>query len=200
MMNIKPEAKKPEKRKQPRPPKKITETYLHNSGLYYLQRFAASSAHFRQVMLRKVKKSCHHHKDQDYEQCSEMVNALVEKFISAGLLDDEAYTKGVINSLRRGGKSRRAVMTKMKIKGLPNDMVTRILNDHDTDIAETPEEAERHAALIFARKKRIGPFTRDKETPHEKALASMARAGFSYDTCRFIIEMDTAEAQDKILL
>lgn len=199
-MNIKPEAEKQKKRKQPRPPKKITETYLHNSGLYYLQRFAASSNHFRQVMMRKVKKSCHYHKDQDYQHCSELVDALVQKFVEAGLLDDEAYTKGVVNSLRRSGKSRRAVMTKLKVKGLPDHMVSRILNDHDTDIAETPEEAERNAALIFARKKRLGPFARDKETPHEKALATMARAGFSYDTCRFIIEMDSEDAQDKILL
>ncbi|MCD8497437.1 MAG: hypothetical protein LRZ85_04760 [Alphaproteobacteria bacterium] len=51
-----------------------------------MQRYAASSGHFRQVMLRKVKKSCHAHADQDYEACAVLVDALVDKFKASRLL------------------------------------------------------------------------------------------------------------------
>lgn len=199
-MNINPDNENKTKRKTPRPPKKISERYLHNSGLYYLQRFTASSAHFRSVMMRKVKKSCYYHKDQNYDECALMVDALVEKFQTLQLLDDEAYTKGLITSLRRSGKSRRAVLNKLKIKGLPTEMVAKTLEAYDSETSDNPQDAERHAALIFAKKKRLGPFTRQKETPHAKALASMARAGFSYDTCRYVLDMDPQEAQQKAML
>ncbi|MCB1532527.1 MAG: RecX family transcriptional regulator [Alphaproteobacteria bacterium] len=187
-----------QKKRTPRPPKKITPTYLHNAGLYYLQRFAASSAHFREVMMRKVKKSCHYHKDQNYEDCAQMVDALVEQFASSGLLDDSAYTRGVVTSLRRSGKSRRAIIAKLKQKGLSDDMIERTLTAYDDDSAGSSADAELTAALNFARKKRLGPFTRDKETPPEKALASMARAGFSYDVCKTVLEMEPKAAQARL--
>ncbi len=85
-MNIKPKAgnkaNTPYKKREKPAPKKITESYLHNSGLYYLQRFSASSEHFRSVMMRKVKKSCMHHTDQDYDACAVMVDKLVENGVT----------------------------------------------------------------------------------------------------------------------
>lgn len=199
-MNIKPqntENKKYERRK-PKAPKKITPSYLHNSGLYYLQRFTSSSENFRRVMMRKVKKSCRHHTDQDLDTCAEMVNTLIEQFVEMGLLNDDLYTKGVVTSLRRNGKSRRAIIMKLRSKGLTQDKIEHFLEEYDHEIGGNETEAEQIAAITFARKKRFGPFTREKETPHEKALASMARAGFSYDVCKKTLEMNLEDAEEKL--
>jgi regulatory protein len=206
-MNIKPSNqsasnKSPHKRagqrKEKRPPKKITASYLHNSGLYYLQRFSSSSENFRQVMIRKARKSCMHHTDQSMEDCLELINALVEKFISAGLLDDESYTRGVVSSLRRQGKSRRAILAKLRSKGLSADLVSLKLEEHDEEKSDI--DAELRAALVFSRKKKIGPYKNDRKTEHEKMLASMARAGFSYETSRSVLEMGLDEAEKLIRL
>ena len=97
-------------------PRKISETYLHNSGLYYLERFAASKKHFKFVMKNKVKRSCMHHTEQDFEQCAAWVDALADKFEKVGLIDDDAYTNGLVASLRRKGKSRSAIINKLNIK------------------------------------------------------------------------------------
>lgn len=192
-------AKKKKRRTTPKPPKKISPTYLHNSGLYYLERFASSSENFRAVMMRKVKKSCMYHKEQSYEECEAMVAELVDKFRSSGLLDDQLYTRGVVTSLRRSGKSRRAIMMKLKSKGLDSDLINQTLSAHDEDIAGSDARAEFTAALTHARKKRLGPFMRpDRDIPHEKALASMARAGFNYDMCKKVLEMSTEDAEDII--
>jgi len=104
-----------------KPPKKITEKYLHNSGLAYLQRFTASSMHFKTVMTRKIDKSCRHHEEQDREECLQMLDKTTEKFRELGLLDDEAYLKGMITSFRRRGLSARQIDARKKKIG-PYDL------------------------------------------------------------------------------
>ncbi len=187
-------------------PKKITETYLHNSGLYYLQRYASSAQNFRRVMLRKVKKSCLHHTDQNYEDCEKMVEALVEKFCAAGLLNDELYTEGMVNSLRRSGKSRRAVLMKMKEKGISDDLTQKKLQNHEEHQAalntdpDNTIDPELRAAVKTARKRRLGPFRTktpdDTDKQNERDLAALARAGFPFDICKKALEIDKEDAEE----
>ncbi|MCB1720952.1 MAG: regulatory protein RecX [Rhodospirillales bacterium] len=184
---------KPQNNRRKRP-KKITETYLHNAGLYYLERYASSAANFRAVMLRKVKRSCMTHKDQNYTQCSALVDQLVEKFIHAGLLDDAVYTRAMVTSLRRRGKSTRAIHSALRAKGLNADQIEQTLTTIDQQTHNNETEAERHAALIFARKKRLGPWRGDREIDFQKELSRMARAGFSCDTSRSVLEINEDDA------
>lgn len=179
-------------------PRKITATYLHNSGLYYLERFATSSTNFKTVMLRKVKRSCMAHPDQNYEACAALVDDLVQKFVRVGLLDDTLYTRSAVTSMRRRGKSARAIHAYLQSKGLDNTMIADHLRALDEDTCESTKEAEYKAALIFARKKRIGPFEKDKGTDPQKALGRLARAGFSYDTSRNVLETEFEKADELI--
>lgn len=168
-------------------PKKITENYLHNAGLYYLQRYASSASNFRAVMLRKVKRSCLTHTEQNYEECARLVDKLTEKFIAAGLLDDQLYTRSMVTSLRRRGKSTRAIHSTLAAKGLSAGAIEHALDEIDTDSHENWSEAERQAALTFARKKRLGPWRGEKKEDLKKELSQMARAGFSYETSRNVL-------------
>ncbi len=178
-----------------RTPRKITPTYLHNSGLYYLERFAASKAHFITVMSRKARKSCMHHKDQNYNECVTMVKQLADKFENLGLLNDAVYTNAQITSLRRKGLSRNAILQKMQTKGISRDKTVAVLATLDEEQHETTDDAERKAALTLARKRKIGPFfinDRKEEDPR-KSMGIFARAGFSYDIAKSILEMSPEE-------
>lgn len=193
----------PAKNNKPRaakkPPKKITAEYLHNSGLYYLQRYAASSGHFREVMLRKVKTSCRAHPDQEYAQCAELVDALVQKFLSSGLLNDDLYVRGVVGSLRRRGTSTQSILGKLRLKSVDGDTAARHLQEIDEDFAdaEQGETAERKAALIFARRKKLGPYAQagweEEDGAFQKALAKFARAGFSYEVAAGVLKLGAGE-------
>ncbi len=185
--------KTPAKRTGPKIPKKITETYLHNSGLYYLQRFAASSRHFREVMLRKVKKSCMHHKEQDYAACAAMVETLTARFVESGLINDELYARGVVTSLRRRGKSKKAIIAQMRVKGIEEPLGLDELRSLDEERHTTDAQAEFEAALAHARKKKLGPFRGPGEADMKIELARMARAGFDYDTSRRVLMIDGDE-------
>ncbi len=182
--------------------RKITGSYLHNAGLYYLQRFAASSAHFRTIMMRKIDRSCADHPDQDREQCADMLDELITKFQTLELLNDTVYARSMVASLRRRGFSTQAIKVRLQNKGLKHEHTKQALQEHDGD---NQDDIDLHAALRLARRKRIGPFMsvdiqnkNDDPKRYERALAALARAGFNYETSRNIMEMDTEEAAQLI--
>lgn len=183
-----------------KPPKKITEKYLYNSGLAYLQRFPSSVPHFRRVMGRKIDKSCTYHKDQDREACVALLDSAIAQFERMGLLNDEAYLAGMINSLRRRGLSRQAILSKLGQKGLAQESIGTALRRYDEDSGA--EQADLAAALLLARRKKIGPYRRNKEPDRSKQLnrelAAFARAGFGFDIAQKIIGLSQDEADDMI--
>ncbi|MEM6811747.1 MAG: regulatory protein RecX [Pseudomonadota bacterium] len=186
-------------RKGPKPPKKITEKYLYNSGLAYLQRFPASTSHFRFIMGRKINKSCNHHKDQSREDSYKHLDKVILKFQDLGLLDDQAYLKGMVNSYRGRGLSTRQIQAKLSQKGFGSDEILKTIEQYDYD--NNPDQSgEIHAALIFARKKRLGPFDVDNRKDRDKTLGAFARAGYSFDISSKIMELSNEEANESFRL
>jgi regulatory protein len=173
-------------------PKRITEDYLYNSGLYYLNRFASSTQNFRWVMNRKIKRSCDFYPEQSIEQCAELLEKTIKKFQNAGLLNDELYASLYFRSLRGSGHSRKSILSKMTSKGLDRALIE---DAFEKESCESEIEPEFKSALLYARKKRLGCFG-DKE--EKKSLASMARAGFSYNMAQKIINLDPQEGSDLI--
>lgn len=171
-------------KKEIKPPKKITERYLYNSGLAYLQRFPSSSMNFKSVMMRKINKSCRHHTEQNLQECIAMLEALVAQFTELSLLDDVAYLKGMVISLRRRGLSAAQITNKLMQKGYKRDDITCELKQHDQNEFNSDVQGDVQAALIFARKKKLGIFDVMKKRDPEKSLAMMARAGYSYDIAK----------------
>ncbi len=170
-------------------PKKITSQYLHNSGLYYLERFASSKKHFKKVMLRKVKRSCIYYKDQDYQKCAKMVSELADKFEKCGLLNDKNYTDSCVSSLRRKGLSRNAIIAKMQKKGINKELTIQAIERLDIDNHANKYDAEMVAALKLAKRRKIGPFYVGEDQNIKKSLGIFARAGFSYSTASKIFEI-----------
>lgn len=175
-------------------PKKITETYLRNAATAYLNRYAAGTSQFHKVMLRKIDRSCRAHPEQDRDACLKQLDALIRDFTEKGYLNDDAYLRGMVTSLRRRGLSRRAILAKLTTKGMGAEAVRTELDTYDRANNDADHDAEMAAALQLARRKRLGPYARSdqKEVPPEKALAAFARAGFSFDIARKILSIKSA--------
>ncbi len=175
--------KKPADRK-PKTPRRISKTYLENTALYYLQRYATSAENLRRVLLRKVKRSCAFH-DQPEEEFIPLVETLVERYKTVGLLDDKNFAESKVTSLRRQGGSARAIMAKLQVKGLSPSQIETALKTID----EEREDAEEKAARAYAKRKKLGPWRKRAADP-QKELAAMARAGFSYDVAAKALKED----------
>jgi len=166
---------KPLKKKVPR---KATRRYLENAAEHYLSRFATTTSHFRKIMMRKVTLSARHH-ETDPEEGAVIIEELIGRFQRVGVLNDEQYAELRTGSLHRRGGSKRMISVKLKQKGLADDTIETAYQG----LKEEHEDPEFAAATTFAKRRRLGSYrTREaKEGQHQKDLAAMARAGFSYD-------------------
>lgn len=183
--------------KKKRTPRKITSRYLENAALYYLQRYATSVDNLRQVMIRKVKRSCAFHDvapDAFYPQ----IEALLERYVASGLLNDKTYAEGRVGSLRRQGRSRQIILSKLQLKGLAREDIEAALEQIDTETKEDQGmEAEFAAALKLARKKKIGNFNLKPETDpllrrkeQQREMGMLARNGFSFDIAKRVLSFE----------
>lgn len=163
-----------------RAPRRISADYLQRAAMHYLERYAAPAEQLRRVLQRKIAASCRHH-EQDPAGFAEMRDMVVARCVASGLVDDVRFAEARAASLRRKGQSGRAVAARLAAKGVPRDLALRS--------AEGGEDAERAAARIAARRKRLGPWRRpDRPFDRQKEIAALARAGFSPALARAVID------------
>jgi regulatory protein len=116
-----------------------------------------------------------------------VINAIIEKHKKTGALNDTAYAETKTASLRRAGRSARAIRQRLGKSGVATAIVSRVLAqsaDHGNG-----ENAELKAALTLARRRKLGPFRKNVAGPDQrrKDLATLARAGFSFDVARQVL-------------
>ena len=179
-----------------RGPRKATEKSLTNAALFYLQRFASSSENLRRVLLRRVARSARHH-GTDPAEGTALVDAIVARFEGTGLLDDQVYAEARARSLHRRGASTRMIRAGLRQKGLDDEVIARAL----AALAEEIEDPELAAAVALAQRRRLGPHRAagQRDSHREKDLAALARAGFSYDIARRVIEAETVADLEALL-
>ena len=178
------EAKRPpaegDKRRDRKPPRRITADYLQRAAMYYLERYSAPAAQLRRVLARKVAMSCRFHGD-DPTGFIAMLDDVVARCVSSGLVDDRRFAEARAASLRRKGQSSRAVAARLAAKGVTRDLAEQA--------GSNSAEDEMAAARIAARRKRLGPWSRgDRAANRQKDLAALARAGFAMTIARAIID------------
>ncbi|MDG2482291.1 MAG: RecX family transcriptional regulator [Alphaproteobacteria bacterium] len=173
--------------KPARKPRRITAQYLERAAIYYLERYSSSSGNLKAVLRRKVWRAARQTEREtevDEEQAAEWIDETVAKLKWAGLLDDEAYARMRVLSLRRSGESQRSIRMKLMAKSVESDLIEQALAQDE------PENDELTAAIAYARRRRLGPWRAEAEWEErrEKDMAALARRGFSFDICRRVIE------------
>ena len=169
-------------------PRKATAKYLDNAALYYLSRYATSTENLKRVMMRKVDRSARFH-GTDAEEGRALVEDMIGRFRTSGLLDDAAYAKSRAESLHRRGNSARVIRGKLKQKGVDDNVIAAALDARGED-TEDGKDPELTAAVTLAKRRRLGPFAVKPPNgeQREKHLAALARAGFSYDVAQRVID------------
>ncbi len=160
---------------------------LHDAALTYLAHYAATEAGLRRVLERRVQRwarAAAGVADADViaGQASIALDAIpgvVSRLVAAGAVNDAAFAEARARSLIRAGRSRRAAAAHLAAKGVAPETAHAVLPADD--------ETELAAALVLARRRRIGPF-RPGDAPdlagQRRELAVLARAGFPQDVAR----------------
>ena len=172
-----------------RPARKVREAtpaYLEAAGLWYLERFAASADKVRRLLMRKVTMSAKEHGTSE-EQGAETVDRLVKRFIELGLIRDRDLAVARAGRMHEKGTSRRMIQAKLGAMGLGTDDVAAALRE----VSENADgNSEQEAAWALAKRKKLGPYRAEaeREERRQKDMGVLARAGFSFDIARRVID------------
>ncbi|MCB8874193.1 RecX family transcriptional regulator [Acidisoma silvae] len=183
----------------------LTDAALREAALAYVARYGGTQAALSRALDRRIRRWAEAHlalEGADREAIGAQAAILrrqaakvVASLTDLGAVDDQAFAESRARRLRRAGRSRRAVLAHLAAKGV----------DADKAGAAVPEDdaAELAAALAFARRRRVGPFSvHEDELPPEQAarvLAAFGRAGFSGAVARRILAYDREEAEQLLL-
>ena len=178
-------------------PPAMTADYLRGATSQYLGRYVPSEYQLKQVLWRKIDKNIRVRGSGDRSAYEMMVVDELTYRQKTGDLDDVRFAAAWVESLHRRGKSKLQIRVKLQQKGIAKTTIAKSL--------EVLEEGEEDHALIaairYARKRRCGPFQLDPKKRidrKQKDVASMMRAGHSYDCIKKIMACQTLDEIEEL--
>jgi regulatory protein len=182
-------------RKQPKPPALPTESLLHSTALHHLSRYGATQAGLLRVLDRRISRwAASEAGDADgVSEARAAARRVVAELAASGAVDDAAFAQARSVSLRRAGKSARAIGAHLSSRGVPGEVAD--------GLPKPGGEDEIAAAAIHMRRRRAGPFRTAAEKPEtaRRELASLARAGFGHQVAAAARRLSAEEAEALII-
>ncbi len=164
------------------------EAALREAALSYLARYSATQASLLRVLSRRVTRWARaaDAPAEATEAPMQAARAVVARLVAAGAVDDAAFAAGRARTLRRAGRSSRAIAAHLYAKGVQPDAAT---------LPDDPA-AELAAALLYAARRRMGPFRPEPDQAERpRDLARLARAGFPAATAHAALALSADEAE-----
>ncbi|HEV7547647.1 MAG: regulatory protein [Rhodospirillaceae bacterium] len=176
----------------------ITAKYLQNAAAFYLERYPSTAEGLRRVLSRRVRKA-EMLEAPVMENVKQAIEAIVAKFVAAGVIDDKAFAQTKARALHRRGTSTRLTRRKLQIAGVDGDTLDQAMVGLDQELDTNPRQREWRAAAALARRRRLGPYRlpEDRKDNRTRDLAAMARAGFAYDVAKKVIDAPSPDALDE---
>ena len=177
---------------------------LEDKALHYLGRYASTEARLREVLFRFAQRKM---KDEDPEQIRTMIDKMVLSCVEKNYVNDRIFAERKTASLRRGGGSRLAISRKLLQRDVDRDVINDAINEFDVEHSRDEDlNTELEAALIYARKRRLGPYvklplgkTEMEEGWQTRHYASFARAGFTSKTIKIVMGLHSEEDAERFL-
>jgi regulatory protein len=180
---------------------------LENKAVHYLGRYASTETRLREILFNFAKRKM---ANQDPDHLRNMINEVVTSCVEKGYVNDKLFAQQKTASLRHSGSSRLAISRKLRQRGVDPNIINEALDDYDEDLQATSpnldHDAELEAALIYARKRRLGPYakpgigkTEMKDGWERRHYASFARAGFTGKTISTVMALTSTEEVEAIL-
>lgn len=158
---------------------------LETAAIDYLARYSSSRVQLKRVLERRIRRWAEQD-GTDPAAARGLLPELLAKLERNGLLDDRRFATGHAASLQRRGRSLARIKLGLAQRGVAGEIATATVKE----LAAGNPAADFAAAASHARRRRLGPYRApaDRRERRDKDLASLARAGFSYETARRVID------------
>ena len=163
---------------------------LMNKSLSYLSKFSSTENKLKSILHSFSEKYL---KNVNRQQLSKEIALAIQKCKDHGYIDDKKFTENKIDKYINLGKSKKYIIFNLKNYGINNSIIEECLDDFFNSKIDNNIKA----AIIFARKKSIGPFYKKPiGSSHEKLFnkwfSSFARAGFNYDISKKVLNFESS--------
>ena len=155
----------------------MNEEKLQKYAIDYLSKYDSSKKNLTDVIKKKIFRL--NISGQEKSKLINHIENILSNLEKNNLINDERYCNSKIESLSLRGKSKSFIFNYLLKKGIDKFKIQNNLNNFEKNNSNW----ELTSAKIFARKKKII----ESNNSYEKKLAKMARAGFSYDICKKIL-------------
>jgi regulatory protein len=174
------------------PPVPLDGPKLEALALAYVARFATSTGKLADYLARKLRERgwCDSEGTQSGAQTGAQsggadIPALAARLAALGYIDDAAFAEAKGEGLRRRGYGARRIDSALGQAGIAPDLRAA---------ARGSETERRHAALAFARRKRLWPYAAEpcqNRVMREKQVAAFLRAGHSLAHVRRVMDAES---------
>ena len=181
----------------PRPSAERIRKRLTNKALNYLGRYASTSAQLETILRKFAQRKLN---QADPALLDQMISEIIESCVRLGYIDDKAFIRSQFRQGIQNGFSQRRILLKLVQKGISRELALAVMNNQNGRAADK-EDNDLAAALIYARKKSVGPYSREKLRPgdNQRHLARLARNGFAFDVAKQVMSLPSADAADVLL-
>ena len=146
-------------------------------AINYLSKYSSSKTNLERILKNKIRRTKIEKKEKFTLYNS--IPEIIKKLEKNNFLNDYNYTTSKINLLISNGKSKIFIKNYLLKKGIDKKLSSEIF----AELNEEDSNWEIKSAKTFARKKNL-----QKDNNDEKNLSKMARAGFSYEIAKKILE------------
>ena len=170
---------------------------LMNKALAYLSNFSSTENKLK-IILQTFSKN--HFKKFEINQVQKEIISIINRCKELGYINDEEFTKNKVEKYNNEGKSKKAIILKLQNYGIDKVIVNKVMGE----FFDSKENTEFRAALIFARKKSLGPFNkRNLNDNFQKVLntwlGSFSRAGFNYEVAQKVLNIKSSFEAENFL-
>ncbi|HWA81134.1 MAG TPA: RecX family transcriptional regulator [Acetobacteraceae bacterium] len=175
------------------------EAALHQAALSHLARYATTSTGLEKVLFRRIARWARQTNGERaaigaaVAAAQRAAKEVVRRLVAAGAVNDAAFAAARARRLARSGNSRQRIAAHLARHGITGDVLTAAM--------PADRAAELLAALMLARRRRMGPFRAGPSAKPDAArreLAAFARAGFPRVVADAVLSMSRAEAEEHI--
>ena len=164
-------------------------TNLKDLAYSYLEKYSPSKQQLKVYLLKKFLTKFN--STQSKKDISNLIDTILNNLESNKLINDEMYSDSKARMMLRRGYSVNKINQSLKNKGIKYEYIKKSLDK----IKSNNIEPDFVSALKLCKRRRVGPMrpAANRELFYKKDMGILARAGFSYDMSKRILELEQGE-------
>ena len=169
-------------------------TNLRDLAYSYLEKYSPSKQQLKVYLLKKYLTKIKGSKSK--KEVTSIIDEIISNLEKNKILNDEMYCDSKARMFLRRGYSLNKINQSLRNKGIEDKFIKQSIDK----IKEDEIEPDFVSALKLCKRRRIGPLRpeENRELFYKKDMGVLARAGFSFDLSKRILDIDKKEYEKLI--